>query len=63
MSVGENIARLRKERGFTQEELADSVGVSRSMIAQIERDTKAVTYSLAKMIAKALSVSISALDE
>ena len=63
VSIGENIARLRKERGLTQRDLAADVGVNQSMIAQIERGTKAVTYSLAKEIAEVLNVDIRSLDE
>ena len=34
------IAQKRKEKGLTQEELAKAVGVSRGMIAMVERGTK-----------------------
>lgn len=33
---GENLRRVRKERGFTQEELAFKSGISLSQIARIE---------------------------
>lgn len=36
---GENVARLRTERGFTQEELAKMTGVSKSTIVRIELGT------------------------
>ena len=35
--VAGNIRRLREERGLTMEELARLSGVSRSMVAQVER--------------------------
>jgi len=38
MSIGDNIRTLRKEKGWTQEELARRVNVSRGRIAQIEKD-------------------------
>lgn len=41
MTFGENIANRRKENGLTQEQLAKQVCVSRPMIAQIERGSKA----------------------
>ena len=63
MSIGENIARLREERGLTQRDLAANVGVSQSMIAQIERGTKTVTYPLAKVIAGVFNVDVRSLDE
>lgn len=63
MSVGENIKRLREAASLSQRELAAAVGVNQSMIAQIERGTKAVSYSLAKAIAGVLNVNMNAFDE
>ena len=34
--IGQNIAKYRKERGLSQEELANGVGISYSYIIQIE---------------------------
>lgn len=36
MSVGERIQTLRKEKGISQEELADKVGVSRQAVSKLE---------------------------
>ena len=58
MSVGENIAKLRNEIGLSQRELAEGVGISQSMVAQIERGSKALTVPLAKQIAEKLGKSI-----
>ena len=58
MSVGENIAKLRNEIGLSQRELAEDVGISQSMVAQIERGSKALTVPLAKQIAEKLGKSI-----
>ena len=52
MSTGENIKSLRTGMGWTQEELAEKLGVRRSMIAQIERGTKCASMELGKQIAK-----------
>ncbi len=59
MSVGENVSRMRVEKGMTQSELADAVGVTRSMIAQIERNSKTPSIILSAHIAKALDAEIS----
>lgn len=56
MLVGENIRHYRSGRKMSQLELAKSVNVSQSMIAQIERGSKAVTIQLGKEIANVLNV-------
>ena len=58
MSIGENIRRIRKERGMTQEELAKKVYVVAPMICMIERGTKAPSLQLGKELAEALGVSM-----
>ena len=58
MSVGTNLKRLRMEKGMSQEELANAVHVSQSMIAQIERGTKGLVIELAKEILEVLGASI-----
>ena len=37
---GEHLARIRKERGFTQTELADAIGVSQGVISYYEQATR-----------------------
>lgn len=58
MSIGENIKRLRLEKGISQEELAKKVDVTRPMITQIERGTKVLTLPLGKEIARVLQCEI-----
>ena len=38
MSFGENLKNVRKQRGVTQEELAEMLGVSRQAISKWESD-------------------------
>lgn len=54
MSVGENIRRIREEKGMPQGKLAEAVSVSQSLICQFERGTKTPTLPLSVEIAKAL---------
>jgi DNA-binding XRE family transcriptional regulator len=61
MSVGENVKELRQKLGWTQQELADKVVVSRPTITQIERGTMLPNILLSKDIAAALGVEISEL--
>lgn len=56
--IGERIRRLRKERGMTQEQLAEDVGVSRSAVAQWETGRAGqLTTNLAR-IADVLGVGL-----
>lgn len=58
MSIGTNIKRLRQEKDITQVELAERIGVTQSMLCQIERGTKAVTLPLGKQIAEIFGCSV-----
>lgn len=58
MSVGENVANLRKRKNLSQEELAAMVNVSRPMISQIERGTKMLSITLGQEIAKVLDCKL-----
>ncbi len=48
---------LRMERGWTQQELADAVGVSRQSINSIERERYVPSLPLALMFAKVFHCS------
>ena len=52
------IAQKRKEKGMTQEQLAKAVGVSRGMIAMVERGTKQVNLRLAKKLAEIFDCTV-----
>ena len=49
-----NVKRLRKERGWSQEDLADEAGLDRTYISGIERVVKNPTISVIERIAVAL---------
>lgn len=56
-SFGERIKKLRKEKGLTQEQLADEAQIERSYMGTIERGERNPTLLKVHKIAKALKVS------
>jgi putative transcriptional regulator len=52
LSIRNRVKELRSERGWTQEQLADAVGVSRQSINSIERDRYAPSLPLALTFAR-----------
>lgn len=59
--VGKNLKRLRTERGLSLEKLAQSSGVSRAMLGQVELGQSAPTINVLWKMARALDVPFSAL--
>ena len=57
MSAGERIKALRRSRGWTQDQLAQATGVSRSAVAQWETG-RAGFGAKARLIAEALDVPV-----
>ncbi|HPE94735.1 MAG TPA: helix-turn-helix domain-containing protein [Bacillota bacterium] len=60
-SIGEKIAKLRKQKGMTQEELAGIIGVSAQSVSKWENSTTMPDIILLPIIANAFEVSIDAL--
>jgi transcriptional regulator with XRE-family HTH domain len=56
-TVGQRLARLRKERGFTQVELAEQLGTRQTLITAYETDRRALSAEMAVHLAIALDVS------
>jgi transcriptional regulator with XRE-family HTH domain len=63
MSIGQNIKRLRTEKGMTQTELGNELGLGKSYICQLERDSKTPTLALGNQIAEVFNVPINELLE
>ena len=53
-----NMKRLRKERGWSQEALADEAGLDRTYISGIERQVKNPTVTVVERVAVALKCSL-----
>ena len=61
--VCEQVRNLRKQKGWTLEQLSSHCNVSRSMLSQVERGNANPTLSVAFRIAQALGVSLADLVE
>lgn len=59
--VGEQIQRLRNERGMTLDDLSRAAGVSKSMLSEIERDKANPTIAVAWRLTNALGVKLDSL--
>jgi len=55
--VGDNCARLRKAKGWTQEELSEHSGLSQQYLSDLERGKRNPTIVTIFEIAQALGVS------
>jgi transcriptional regulator with XRE-family HTH domain len=56
-TIGQRIARLRKERGYTQIELADKIGIIQNLVSAYERDQLRLSSEMIIRFALALEVS------
>lgn len=57
-SLGARITRIRKERGFTQLELATKIGIIQSIVSAVERDERKLSDEMAVRFAQAIGVSM-----
>lgn len=58
LNIGERIMQLRKQHNLSQQELADKVGASRTIIGNYERDTNTPSIDVLLKLAKAFNVSV-----
>ncbi len=56
--LGEMIKSVRKEKHMTQEQLGELVGVNKSQISKLERNTKNVTIETILKVFRALKTNI-----
>jgi transcriptional regulator with XRE-family HTH domain len=57
VAFGERVRKLRKEKGLSQEALADLAGIERSYMGHIERGDQNITLIKIFQIAEALEMS------
>lgn len=58
VAFGERVRQIRKEKGLSQEALADLAGIDRSYIGHIERGDQNITLTKIHQIADALGVLV-----
>ena len=56
--LSQNLRFLRKQKGLSQENLAELCGIHRTYIGSVEREERNVTLSTLELLANALSVSV-----
>ena len=60
-ALGKKIQKRRKELGFTQEEIAEKIRMSRAYVGYIEQGRNAPSLDALEKIARALKTSVSTL--
>jgi putative transcriptional regulator len=60
-TFGERVTALRRERGWTQQALADKVGIDQPFMSKIEADKFDPGMKLVSSVAKAFGVTLSKL--
>lgn len=63
VNIGNNLAKIRKSRGLSLDQTAQLTGVSKAMLAQIEKGRSNPTISIIWKIANGLHVSFTSLLE
>lgn len=63
MKIGQNIRRIRREKGMTQWQLSNAVGVTSGKIILIERGSVVCSADLLRKIATTLEVPEQALKQ
>lgn len=59
--LGKKVQKLRKALGYTQEELAEKLHISRTHMGHIEQGRKSPSLKLMEKLARVLKVSLSEL--
>lgn len=57
-TIGQNIARFRKEKSITQEQLSEICGVTPQAVSKWENDNSCPDVTLLKTIARAFGISV-----
>ena len=58
MDIGENIRKVRDLKGFSQQALAESIGLSQKQLSRIETNQVSPTFDTLEKICEALGISL-----
>lgn len=58
LAIGSLVRKLRKDRGYSQEEFADICGLNRTYIGFVERGERSIMVSSASRIASGLDMTL-----
>jgi transcriptional regulator with XRE-family HTH domain len=58
LNIGSKISLLRKEKGWSQGDLAEQIGASREIIGKYERNENSPSLEMALKMAKAFGVTV-----
>lgn len=59
--LGKKVQKLRKTLGYTQEELAEKLSISRTHMGHIEQGRKSPSLKLMEKLARALKINLNEL--
>lgn len=59
LALGKNVSDLRKEKGLTQEQLAERAGLDSTYISGIERGVRNPSFKSLVSLAKGLGITVS----
>ena len=57
-TIGQRLTQLRKQRGYTQVELAEKIGIRQLLVSAYEKDRRGLSAEMAIHFALALDVSL-----
>lgn len=58
MSIGHKIKKIREIKGYTQEYMADKIGMSTAGYGKLERDEADISFSRLEQISKAFNMNV-----
>ncbi|HRO74687.1 MAG TPA: helix-turn-helix transcriptional regulator [Crocinitomicaceae bacterium] len=59
--LGDNVRKIRELKGFSQQNLADEIGVDQKTVSRIEQGALSPRFDLVVSIARAFNIKLSAL--